>query len=174
MLHLLPHSKWGNVKKKVSTCIRIHTCVYANTWWWGQICPPPSRIGLRKTGLLRAYFALFVSYLNDYAQHIVMIVIVIVTMITKTPSTLWRPSSRSMCSAKETSWVKPDISSLPGFFNQDYDHTCVIWGIYLLCQRVAFISDPFRSSGPSQVNVDEIYISCSNIRGRKWQWRWLK
>ena len=23
--------------KKNSTCIRIHTRVYANTWWWGQI-----------------------------------------------------------------------------------------------------------------------------------------
>ena len=40
------HTKKDEKSKKIGTCIRIHTCVYANTWWWGQICPPPSRIGL--------------------------------------------------------------------------------------------------------------------------------
>ena len=34
------HTQNDVKSKKISTCIRIHTRVYANTWWWGQICPP--------------------------------------------------------------------------------------------------------------------------------------
>ena len=37
----LLHTQNEEKSQKISTCIRIHTCVYANTWWWGQICPPP-------------------------------------------------------------------------------------------------------------------------------------
>ena len=35
------HNQNDEKSKKISTCMRIHTRVYANTWWWGQICPPP-------------------------------------------------------------------------------------------------------------------------------------
>ena len=35
------HTKNEEKSQKISTCIRIHTRVYAITWWWGQICPPP-------------------------------------------------------------------------------------------------------------------------------------
>ena len=38
------HTQNEEKSQKISTRIRIHTRVYANTWWWGQICPPPSRI----------------------------------------------------------------------------------------------------------------------------------
>ena len=34
------HTKNEEKSQKISTCIRIHTRVYAITWWWGQICPP--------------------------------------------------------------------------------------------------------------------------------------
>ena len=30
-------------EQKISTCIHIHTRVYANTWWWGPICPLPPK-----------------------------------------------------------------------------------------------------------------------------------
>ena len=39
------HTQNEEKSQKIGTCIRIHTRVYANTWWWGQICLPPSRIG---------------------------------------------------------------------------------------------------------------------------------
>ena len=42
------HTQNEEKSKKISTCICIHTRVYVNTWWWGQICPPPSLIGLCK------------------------------------------------------------------------------------------------------------------------------
>ena len=35
------HTQNEEKSQKISTRIRIHTRVYANTWWWGQICPPP-------------------------------------------------------------------------------------------------------------------------------------
>ena len=35
------HTQNEEKSQKIGTCIRIHTRVYANTWWWGQICPPP-------------------------------------------------------------------------------------------------------------------------------------
>ena len=41
------HTKNEEKSQKISTCIRIHTRVYAITWWWGQICPPPGLIGLK-------------------------------------------------------------------------------------------------------------------------------
>ena len=43
---ILFHTQNEEKSKKISTCIRIHTLVCAKTWWWGQICPPPSQIGL--------------------------------------------------------------------------------------------------------------------------------
>ena len=49
----LLHTQNEEKSQKISTCIRIHTRVYANTWWWGQICPPPALIGLRPA-LLRS------------------------------------------------------------------------------------------------------------------------
>ena len=42
------HTKNEEKSQKISTCIRIHTRVYAITWWWGQICPPPGLIGLKE------------------------------------------------------------------------------------------------------------------------------
>ena len=42
----LIHTQNEEKSQKISTCIRIHTRLYTNKWWWGQICPPPSRIGL--------------------------------------------------------------------------------------------------------------------------------
>ena len=42
------HTKNEEKSQKISTCIRIHTRVYAITWWWGQICPPPGLIGLER------------------------------------------------------------------------------------------------------------------------------
>ena len=45
----LLHTQNEEKSQKISTCIRIHTRVYANTWWWGQICPPPALIGLTVT-----------------------------------------------------------------------------------------------------------------------------
>ena len=40
----LLHTQNEEKSQKISTCIRIHKRVYANTWWWGQICPPPALI----------------------------------------------------------------------------------------------------------------------------------
>ena len=34
------HTQNEEKSQKISTRIRIHTRVYANTWWGGQICPP--------------------------------------------------------------------------------------------------------------------------------------
>ena len=55
---VVPSSKLKMTKsqKKISTCMRIHTRVYANTWWWGQICPPPE--------LNRVKIWITVQYLN--------------------------------------------------------------------------------------------------------------
>ena len=49
------HTQNEEKSQKISTCIRIHTRVYANTWWWGQICPPPSRIGLNLDRIMLAF-----------------------------------------------------------------------------------------------------------------------
>ena len=45
------HTKNEEKSQKISTCIRIHTRVYAITWRWGQICPPPGLIGLKGLSL---------------------------------------------------------------------------------------------------------------------------
>ena len=49
---ILFHTQNEEKSKKISTCIRIHTLVCAKTWWWGQICPPPSQIGLNKMRIM--------------------------------------------------------------------------------------------------------------------------
>ena len=43
------HTQNEEKSQKISTLVRIHTRVYPNTRWWGQICPPPSTIGLTST-----------------------------------------------------------------------------------------------------------------------------
>ena len=40
------HTKNEEKSQKISTLVRISTCVYANTWQGGHIVPPPPWIGL--------------------------------------------------------------------------------------------------------------------------------
>ena len=49
-MHLLGNGIIWQLKKLAR--VRTHKRIYANTWWWGQICPPtPSRIELTEKWL---------------------------------------------------------------------------------------------------------------------------
>ena len=64
------HTKKEEKSKKIGTCKRIHTCVYAITWGWGQICPPLAWIGLSILLLLPNDMFILASALGYYPHQL--------------------------------------------------------------------------------------------------------